>query len=98
MLAEIDVGARTWRTGHYRGLAARLRQVASAQAFEVAIPAQRPVPTFAERLAVVPDFLPAHGFAALSAEAERLLAPERSFVPTARTRSWCSKARASGTW
>jgi hypothetical protein len=82
MLAEIDIGTRTWRPGHYLGLAARLREIASAQAFEVAIPAQRPVPTFADRLAVVSDFLPAHSFAALTAEARQLVAPERSFVPT----------------
>jgi hypothetical protein len=31
---------------------------------------------------VVPDFLPPQSFASLAGEAERLVAPERSFVPT----------------
>jgi Phytanoyl-CoA dioxygenase (PhyH) len=82
MLAEIDIGARTWRPEHYRGLADRLEQIAKANTFEIGTVAQRPLPPFKDRLAVVPDFLPARSFSALTAEAERLVAPERSFVPT----------------
>jgi hypothetical protein len=82
MLAAMDIGGRTWRAEHYRGLAARIEQIASANAFDIGTAEQRQLPAFADRLAVVRDFLPAPSFAALAAEAERLVAPERSFVPT----------------
>jgi hypothetical protein len=42
---------------------------------------RRPLPDFADRLAIMPDFLPPHTFAALRAEAERLASPERNYVP-----------------
>jgi hypothetical protein len=56
-----------------------------APAWPITVPAEVPLrslPSFADHLAVVPDFLPAGSFAALASEAERLVAPERSFVPT----------------
>jgi hypothetical protein len=42
---------------------------------------ERAAPCFADHLAVMPDLLPAETFARVRAEATRLVAPERSFVP-----------------
>ena len=43
--------------------------------------AARPAANFADRLATFEDFLPAPALAAVTADAERLVAPERSYIP-----------------
>jgi hypothetical protein len=75
------VYARSRRARLYRELANRVAQITHAAEPDLAGLASRSWPGFAERLAVLPDFLPAPAFAALAGEAERLAAPERSFVP-----------------
>jgi hypothetical protein len=69
------------RVGLYRNLEERLTRAAAA-APDLSSLAQRELPPFDDRFATVPDVLPAPAFAALKTEAERLVAPERSFVPT----------------
>jgi hypothetical protein len=68
------------RVGLYRDLEGRLTCVADA-APDLGSLAQRALPPFDDRLATVPDALPAPAFAAIEAEARQLAAPERSFVP-----------------
>src|ERR1700676_5318625 len=93
MLAEAVMGAGAVATGGlvyakarrarlYARLAARVAQITRAHAPDLTATATRSLPGFADHLATVPDLLPAPSFAALAAEAEFLLAPERSFVPT----------------
>jgi hypothetical protein len=93
MIGELMIGAgavtaggytyaRTRRVRLYRKLAGRLARIAAQHVPDLADLRGRAVPDFAERLAVVEDLLPAAAFAAVRAEAERLVAPERSFVPT----------------
>jgi hypothetical protein len=72
--------ARIRRARLYRTLAEKLARIVAIQAFDIGPHAT--TPSFADRLAVMPDFLPAARFAALAAEARELIAPERSFVPT----------------
>jgi hypothetical protein len=43
--------------------------------------ADRPLPDFGLRFAVLPDFLPAAAISAVRAEAEKLVRPERSYIP-----------------
>jgi hypothetical protein len=92
MLAETLIGTGAFATGGfvyaksrrarlYRELADRIAQISHARGPDWATVGSRRMPDFADHLAVVADFLPAAGFAALAAEAERLVAPERSFVP-----------------
>jgi hypothetical protein len=76
------VYARRRRAGLYRGLEEQVAHIVGAPPPNLGDLAQRELPRFADRFAVVPDLLPARAFAALKAEAERLVAPERSFVPT----------------
>jgi hypothetical protein len=95
MIGELMIGAgaataggftyaRHRRTQLYRELEGRLARISAAPApvfgSDLASRA-RDLPDFADRFALVPDLLPAETFAALRAEAERLVAPERSFVP-----------------
>jgi hypothetical protein len=93
MIAETVIGAgavtaggfayaRGRRAKLYRELADRIAKIAGAQALDLGPVRARDVPGFAERLAIVPDFLPRRSFETLKSEAERLVAPERSFVPT----------------
>src|ERR1700688_1870473 len=92
MLAETLIGTGAFATGGfvyaksrrarlYRELADRIAQISHAHEPDWVAVGSRRMPDFADHLAVVGDFLPAAGFAALAAEAERLVAPERSFVP-----------------
>jgi hypothetical protein len=74
--------ARRRRSRLYRELERRVARIAARWPFNVGEVREHAVPGFADRLAVVSDFLPERAFAALKAEAERLVAPERSFVPT----------------
>jgi hypothetical protein len=73
--------ARRRRVSLYRDLQQRLRRVAEASAPDLSGLAQRELPRFDDRFVTLPDVLPAQTFSALRAEAERLVAPERSFVP-----------------
>ncbi len=93
MIGELMIGAgavmaggftyaRRRRAGLYRDLEAHIARIVAAPAPDLGDLAQRERPSFADRFAVVPDVLPGRTFAALKAEAERLVAPERSFVPT----------------
>jgi hypothetical protein len=93
MIGELMIGAgavtasgytyaRRRRVRLYRELEGRLARVSAAHAPDLLAIRQRAVPGFADRLAVVTDLLPAETFTTLRAEAERLVGPERSFVPT----------------
>ncbi|HEY4405006.1 MAG TPA: 2OG-Fe(II) oxygenase [Xanthobacteraceae bacterium] len=92
MLAEALTGAAALATGGflyansrrarlYRELATRIAQITRDHEPGPVLVDSRSLPGFEDRLAVVPDFLPAPRFAALAGEAERLVSPERSFVP-----------------
>jgi hypothetical protein len=72
--------ARCRRVRLYEDLYRRLARVADV-APDLSALARRELPPFDDRLATVPDVLPAAAFAAIKAEAERLASPERSFVP-----------------
>jgi hypothetical protein len=74
--------ARRQRIRLYQALEGRLARIAGAPASDLGEIRRRETPCFADRFAVVPDLLPARTFVALKAEAEHLVAPERSFVPT----------------
>jgi hypothetical protein len=73
--------ARQGRVRLYQNLETRLARITAAQRPPLDGLAQRELPRFDDRFVTLPDVLPAHTFAALKAEAERLVAPERSFVP-----------------
>src|ERR1700722_16794156 len=92
MIAETVIGAgavtaggyayaRGRRAKLYRGLADRIAGIKRKAALDLEALRAHSVPDFADRLATQPDFLPAASFEAVKAEAERLVAPERSFVP-----------------
>ncbi|MFI5012773.1 MAG: phytanoyl-CoA dioxygenase family protein [Hyphomicrobiales bacterium] len=76
------VYARGRRAKLYRELVDRVVRITSARTLDLGTLRARAVPGFAERLAVLPDFLPRGSFETVRAEAERLVSPERSFVPT----------------
>jgi len=71
--------ARRQRLRLYRDLESRLAHAVETP--DLAGLAQRELPSFDDRFATLPEVLPATSFAALKAEAERLVAPERSFLP-----------------
>jgi len=92
MIGELMIGAGTAtaagftyahrrRIRLYRNLEGRVARIVDAQALDLVDLAQRDPPQFVDRFAVAPDLLPPRAFAPLKAEAERLVAPERSFVP-----------------
>jgi hypothetical protein len=74
--------ARRKRVKLYSALNRRLARITASPSFDCGALTGRALPSFADRLAVVQDFLPVQAFAALKAEAERMVAPERSYVPT----------------
>ena len=93
MIAEAVIGAgavtaggyayaRGKRVRLYRGLADRVDRIKGAQSLDLEPLRERAVPSFADRLSTLRDILPLSIFATIKAEAERLVAPERSFVPT----------------
>ena len=93
MIGELMIGAgaitaagiiyaRGRRICLYRDLEGRLARIVETVAPDLSEIRHREAPCFADRLAVMPNLLPARTFAALKTEAERLVAPERSFVPT----------------
>jgi hypothetical protein len=69
--------ARRRRVRLYRELGERLARIVSAQAPNLGASWQRETPRFADRLAVVPDLLPAEIFSTLKAESERLVTHEK---------------------
>jgi hypothetical protein len=79
--AAAFVYARRRRVRLYRDLEGHVAGIAGAPAPDLGDLAQREPPRFSDRFAVLPDLLPARTFTTLKAEAERLIAPERSFVP-----------------
>ena len=92
VIAEVMIGAgaatvggvaytRRRRARLYRELADRIVAITSTHALDMGSAQRRPLPDFGDRLAILPDFLPPHTFAALRAEAERLANPERNYVP-----------------
>lgn len=92
MIGELVVGAgtvaaagfayaRQQRARLYRDLEAHVARIVDASVPDLGDLTHREPPRFVDRFAVMPDLLPARAFAALGAEAERLVAPERSFVP-----------------
>jgi 2OG-Fe(II) oxygenase superfamily len=92
MIGELVVGAgmvaaagfayaRQQRVRLYRDLEAHVARIAHAPVPDLGDLAHREPPRFVDRFAVMPDLLPTRAFGALKAEAERLVAPERSFVP-----------------
>lgn len=93
MIAETVIGAgavtagalalaRGRRAKLYRALAERVARIKGARSLDLDALRKREVPSFADRLASLPDFLPQASFEVVKGEAERLVAPERSFVPT----------------
>jgi hypothetical protein len=93
MIGELIIGASTVtvagltyarrrRVRLYRDLEGHVARIADAPAPDLRDLAQREPSRFVDRFAIVPDLLPGRTFAALKVEAERLVAPERSFVPT----------------
>jgi hypothetical protein len=96
MIGELMIGAgtvtaagftyaRRRRARLYRDLEGRVARIADGQALDLTLDlgdlVQREPPHFGDRFAVVADLLPARAFVTLKAAAERLVAPERSFVP-----------------
>jgi hypothetical protein len=92
VIAEMMIGAgaatvggvaytRRRRARLYRELADRVAWITNNHALDMGSAQRRSLPDFADRLAILPDFLPPHTFAALLAEAERLANPERNYVP-----------------
>lgn len=97
MLSELVVGAgvlvigafiyvRSARARLYRLLTSRLGQITRGNELDLAAMPTPSLPGFADRFAVLENFLPAASFAMLAGVAERLTAPEqrpeRSYVPT----------------
>jgi 2OG-Fe(II) oxygenase superfamily len=93
MIGELMIGAvavaavgftyaRRQRARLYRDLKGQVARIADEAVPDLGDLARREPPRFADRFALVADLLPAQTFAALNAQAERLVAPERSFVPT----------------
>jgi hypothetical protein len=74
--------ARTRRRALYRDLGGRLASIDVSSPAGNKLGEDRALPSFAERLAVLPRFLSDHTFAGLKREALRLVGPERSYLPT----------------
>src|SRR5262249_34831800 len=74
--------ARGRRSRLYRSLAERISSIKDARRLALEAIGRDAVPSFADRLARLTAFLPLESFEAVKGEAERLVAPERSFVPT----------------
>ena len=73
--------ARARRARLYRKLNGKLIRIARANRFDLRALSEQPIPSFADRLVVIPNFLPDDALSLLRRQAERLLSPERSFVP-----------------
>ena len=70
------------RTRHYKRLATCLDKVKQTSRSSATDLSRRPVPSFANRIAAVSDFLGAEQFANLQREVEALSGAERSYVPS----------------
>ena len=66
----------------YATLSARLADARIEQPMPLADLTARPLPGFSDRLATLPDVLPGGVFEAVARDAEKLVAPERSYIPT----------------
>jgi hypothetical protein len=83
VLAAGSLALARWRRMKLYGeLNQRLARIAAAPSFDPSAVVERSLPVFSDRVAVVPEFLPPRALAALRAEAESLIAPERSYIPT----------------
>lgn len=83
IIGAASLAAMRWkRSNLYGELNRRLARIVATPTFDVGTLVERALPNFSNRLAVVKDFLPLSVFAALKMEAEKVLAPERSYVPT----------------
>jgi 2OG-Fe(II) oxygenase superfamily len=80
LLAGAYVYARGRRRTLYRRLAGRTAEIVGQSRMPIA-DQHRTVPDFRDRLAVIRDILDATTFNTIKAEAERLVAAERSYVP-----------------
>jgi 2OG-Fe(II) oxygenase superfamily len=66
-----------WQRGRlYARLGDRLERIVNSGGFDVGAATERAIPSFNERLVVLPEFLPARIFTALREEAERLVAAD----------------------
>jgi hypothetical protein len=74
--------ARAARARLYRLLTSRLAQIIRGHELDLATMAMPSLPSFADRFAVLPDFLTPASFATIAGEASRVATPERSYVPT----------------
>lgn len=70
------------RARHYRALATRLNEVKQTSRSQAPNLSRHPVPTFADGIVAVPDFLGAEQFAVLLREVETLSGAECSYVPS----------------
>ncbi len=70
------------RARHYKRLAACLDKVKQTSRSPATDLSRHPVPSFANQIAAVPDFLGAEQFANLLREVEALSGAERSYVPS----------------
>jgi hypothetical protein len=66
----------------YGGLAGEVARLSTLPLDDLAQISSGPGPDFGERLATLPDFLPHTLFSRIQQDAERLVAPERSYIPT----------------
>ena len=84
LLAVPAIVLATWlrRRNLYAALSTRVEGVKAATLQGLNTLVFLPRPDFAQRLATVEAFLPAPALAAVTADAERLVAPERSYIPT----------------
>jgi hypothetical protein len=73
--------AKARRRRLYGHLARRIAAIASDNPVRLAAPSDA-LPDFEQRFAVIPDVLELATFQAIRAEAEQLVAPERSYVPS----------------
>jgi hypothetical protein len=70
------------RARHYKRLATCLKKVKQTSRSSATDFSRHPVPSFANRIAAVPDFLGAEQFASLEREVEALSGAGRSYVPS----------------
>ncbi len=84
LLAVPAIVLATWlrRRNLYAALSTRVEGVKAATLQGLNTLVFLPRPDFAQRLATVEAFLPAPALAAVTSDAERLVSPERSYIPT----------------
>ena len=83
LVTATAAGLWSYRTRHYKSLGQRQQAILQFSPSTVSIPDQdRALPSFEERLAVLPNALPQGQFLAVAEEIERLSTTERSYLPT----------------